>query len=261
MNNAKPKILLTNDDGVHAPGIKHLWNALRNIADLSIVAPATDKSAVGLSITLREPLVIQKVSWPEQTPAWCVNGTPADCVKLALSMILDSQPDLIISGINRGTNSGRNILYSGTVAGVIEAVFHHIPGIAFSCHDYFDPDFHQAEEVIPKIVDYILRHPLPTGTLLNVNFPPKEHGKCKGIKLTHQGKTYWKEKPTKRDHPYEGHSYYWLGVDLYECDEAEDSDVAWLEKGYCTAVPIQISELTDHSHIAAQKHHFDSWFL
>jgi 5'-nucleotidase len=256
----RPKILITNDDGIHAPGIKHLWNALKDMADLFIIAPTTDQSAVSLSITLRQPLNIQKISWPEPTLAWSVNGTPADCVKLALAVILDSKPDLVVAGINRGTNSGRNILYSGTVAGTIEGVFHHIPGIAFSCHDYFDPDFLQAESYIPKIVDYIIKHPLPTGTLLNVNFPAKEHGLMKGIKMARQGKAYWMEKPTKRDHPFEGHSYYWLGAEWYECQEQENSDVYWLEKGFATAVPVHIAELTDHNHITQSKDHFDSWF-
>lgn len=256
----RPKILLTNDDGIHAPGIKHLWNALKNVADLFIIAPAIDQSAVGLSITLRQPLSILKVDWPESTLAWSVNGTPADCVKLALSVILDSKPDLVVAGINRGTNSGRNILYSGTVAGTIEAVFHHIPGIAFSCHDYFDPDFLQAENLIPKIVEYVINHPLPLGTLLNVNFPSREFGQMKGIKMTRQGSAYWMEKPAKRDHPSEGHSYYWLGVEWSDCQEREDGDVYWLKKGFATAVPVQIAELTDHHHISQNKNHFDSWF-
>lgn len=114
----KPRILLTNDDGISAPGLKHLWQALSDIADLSIIAPATEKSGVGLSITIREPLQIQSVDWEKGTPAWKVNGTPADCVRLGLSVILKDRPDLIVSGINRGANSGRNVLYSGTIQGL-----------------------------------------------------------------------------------------------------------------------------------------------
>lgn len=122
----KPKILITNDDGIHAPGIRHLWTALKDIADLVVCAPAMEQSAVGLSITIRHPLHIQKIKWHASESAnaitWAVNGTPADCVKLGLSVIYDEQPDLIVSGINRGTNAGRNVLYSGTVAGAIESV-------------------------------------------------------------------------------------------------------------------------------------------
>lgn len=257
----RPKILITNDDGIHAPGIRHLWNSLRELADVVVIAPATDQSAVSLSITLRQPLNIQKVFWDDSSPAWSVNGTPADCVKLGLTVILEEPPDLIVSGINRGTNSGSNVLYSGTVAGAIEGILHQIPSIAFSCHDFFDPDFQQAENSISQIVDYIMQHPLPLGTLLNVNFPAKEHGKPKGIKMTRQGKRYWKEKPAKRDHPSEGHSYYWLGTELYQCEEHTDSDVYWLDQGFVTAVPVHVGELTDHVHMSKNKDHFDAWFV
>src|SRR5262245_61117668 len=120
------RILVTNDDGVHAPGIKHLWQSLRAFADLTVVAPAQEQSAVSLSITIRLPLLIEKVEWEKDVPVWSVNGTPSDCVKLALNVILDQKPDLIVSGINRGNNSGRNLLYSGTVAAAIESVIHEI---------------------------------------------------------------------------------------------------------------------------------------
>jgi 5'-nucleotidase len=255
-----PKILITNDDGIHAPGIRHLWNALKNKADVIVVAPSEEQSAVSLSITLRSPLHIHKVGGFDATESWSVTGTPADCVKLALSVILDQKPDLVVSGINRGTNSGRNILYSGTVAGTIEAVMRHIPGIAFSCQDYYNPDFVTAEAFIPKIVDYVLAHPLSEGSLLNVNFPGKDHGKPLGVKLTRQGKGYWMENPDKRHHPSEGHSYYWLGTKLFECDENMDSDVYWLQQGYVAAVPVHVGELTDHGHLSQNKKHFDSWF-
>src|SRR5690348_2759860 len=130
----QPYILVTNDDGVHAPGIKHLWKALSKIANVVVVAPASEQSAVSLSITTRQPLRTEKIDWPriENEQVWAINGTPADCVKLALNVILSTPPQLIVSGINRGSNAGRNILYSGTVAAVIEGVMHNIPGIAFS---------------------------------------------------------------------------------------------------------------------------------
>ena len=256
----RPKILITNDDGIFAPGIKHLWNALKEMADLTVIAPTSEQSSVSMSITLRQPLHIQKIEWPENARAWSVSGTPADCVKLALSVILDDVPDLVVSGINRGTNSGRNILYSGTVAGTIEAVLHEIPGIAFSSNDYTSPDFSSIANYIPSVVEYVLKHPLPEGSLLNVNFPCRKHGKIKGFKMTRQGKAYWMENPDKRDHPSEGHSYYWLGSKLYECDEHKESDVYWLEQGYVTACPVHVGELTDHGHLAQQKGRFESWF-
>lgn len=258
--NSRPKILITNDDGISAQGIRHLWKALKNHADLTIVAPAFEQSAVGLSITLREPLQIQKVNWNtgEELKAWCINGTPADCVKMALSVLMDTQPALIVSGVNRGSNAGRNLLYSGTVAGAIEGALHDIPAIAFSCCDYVNPVYHVTEPYILNIVKHILDNPLPKGTLLNVNFP---HGdEIKGFKLTRQGKEFWKEKPSRRTHPVEGNEYYWLGAELACFDEHEESDIAWLKQGYLAAVPVYIQELTDFHHLKNQKEHFEKVF-
>src|SRR5262245_14985477 len=145
----RPHILITNDDGIHAPGIKHLWKALQDIAQVTVIAPAAEQSAVSLSITIRNPLKIDKVTWSEGTEVWSVSGTPADCVKLGLSVLLQNPPNLIVSGINKGNNAGRNMLYSGTVAAVIEGIMHDIPGIAFSCKDYVQPDYQATEKYIP----------------------------------------------------------------------------------------------------------------
>jgi 5'-nucleotidase len=255
----RPTILITNDDGIFAPGIKHLWKALSPFADLVVVAPAAEQSAVSLSITIRHPLRIEKVDWPlaEEAQLWSINGTPADCVKLALKVILPTPPQLIVSGINRGTNAGRNVLYSGTVAAVIEGTMHNIPGIAFSAADYFEPDYESASSHILPIVKYALENTLPQGTFLNVNFPRKSMGEIKGIRLAKQGKEYWVENPEHREHPAEGHSYYWLGAKLAEFAEEEGSDIALLREGYATAVPIHINDLTYHSFIVHQKEIFE----
>ncbi|MBS0605441.1 MAG: 5'/3'-nucleotidase SurE [Parachlamydiales bacterium] len=253
----KPRILLTNDDGISAPGLKHLWQALSDIADLSIIAPATEKSGVGLSITIREPLQIQSVDWEKGTPAWKVNGTPADCVRLGLSVILKDRPDLIVSGINRGANSGRNVLYSGTIGGVIEGTLRNVPGIALSCADFENPDYNLTRPHIAPLVQHILAHPLPKGTLLNVNFPLTPT--IKGVKMARQGKGYWIENPLERLHP-EGHSYYWLGGKWHEHEEHEESDVFLLNEGYAAAVPIHVDEMTDFELLKARKEHFDSHF-
>lgn len=253
----RPHILITNDDGINAPGIKHLWKALEKIATVTVVAPLVEQSAVGVSITIRQPLRIDKIDWHGLANVWGVNGTPADCVKLGLNILMKTPPDLIVSGINRGTNAGRNILYSGTVGGVIEGVMHDIPGVAFSCRDFVDPDYHTAEQYVPRIVSYILEHPLSTGTLLNVNFPGREHPEIKGLKLTRQGQEFWAENLDERRHPTEGHVYYWLGAKLMEYEEHHDSDIAWLKKGYATAVPVQVGELTDHLMLKDRKSHFE----
>jgi 5'-nucleotidase len=256
----KPRILITNDDGINAPGIRHLFSALKEIADVTVIAPAQEQSATSLSITLRNPLMVQKQHWDDQSQVYSVTGTPADCVKMGISVILDKEPDLIVSGINRGTNAGRNLLYSGTVAGCIEAALHGLPAIAFSCHDYWDTDYAVAEKHVPKILQHVLEHPLPTGTLLNVNFPSKELQGVKGYKMSRQGREYWRENPAERSHPAENHTYYWLGAKLATFDEHEESDVSWLRKGYITAVPVHVDELTDHEQVKTRRDHFERLF-
>ncbi len=255
----RPFILVTNDDGVYAPGIKHLWKSVADFADVMVVAPANEQSAVSLSITIRHPLRIEKVDWPfTDAKVWSVTGTPADCVKLALSVILPTAPTLVVSGINRGNNAGRNVLYSGTVAGIIEGVMHDIPGIAFSVADYFNPTYEEVENYIPQIIRYILEHPLPAGSFLNVNFPKnmKERG-VRGIRFTRQGKEYWAEDPEQRRHPAEGSPYYWLGSKLAQFEEEPNSDIAWLREGFATAVPIHISDLTDDGYLRHSQQSFD----
>lgn len=253
----RPHILITNDDGIQAPGIQSLWESLHEFADITIVAPAYEQSCVSLSVTIRKPLKIESFPWKNNTKAFSVTGTPADCVKLALNVILDKAPDMVVSGINRGTNAGRNILYSGTVAGAIEASLHDIPAIAFSCRDYVDTDYQTASLHIPGIVKHLLQHPFATGTLLNVNFPSKAHN-IQGVKMTKHGKEYWGEEPDERFHPVEGHAYYWMGAKLVAFEEEEDSDISWLHKGYIAAVPINIGSLTDTQQLDKWRCHFEN---
>lgn len=239
----KPNLLITNDDGINAPGIKHLWQAVHNHAHVSIIAPHQEKSGSGLSITWTKPLHIRPVLWDNQTPAWSLNGTPADCVKMALAVLLEQKPDMIISGVNRGSNSGRTVLYSGTIGGTIEGVLKGIPGIAFSFSDAEDPPVSVTEKYIFPIIHYFLKNPLPPGTLLNVNFPYQCKEKILGVRMAKQGKSYWKEAPDRRLHP-EGAPYYWLGGSWGSVDEEPDSDVALLEQGYIAIAPIHVGELT-----------------
>jgi 5'-nucleotidase len=255
----KPRILITNDDGIFAPGIWHLWNAIKDFAEITVVAPAVEQSASGLSITVRDPLRIERINWSDSSAnAWAVGGTPSDCVKLALNVILQEPPHLILSGVNRGTNAGRNVLYSGTVAGVIEGVFHDIPGIAFSLGETTTPDFGALEKYILQIMNYAIKHPLPPGTFLNVNFPEKQQNPIEGIRMTSQGKEYWIEDPESRSHP-SGHTYYWLGAKLAQFKEEDNSDITWLRKGYVTVAPIHVGELTDYGHIKSHKQIFEDF--
>jgi 5'-nucleotidase len=253
----KPNILITNDDGIYAQGLRHLWATLVDYANVTIIAPETEQSGKGLSITLRQPLLSEAIKWEKDTPAWKVNGTPADCVRLGLSVLLKDKPDLIVSGINRGSNLGRNILYSGTVGGVIEGALRNVPGIAFSCADFQSPDYKAVEHFIQPMVAQLFEHPLPSGTFLNVNFPMADP--IRGIKLARQGMGYWIESIQEGLHP-EGHPYYWLGGKWVDQVEHEESDVYLLQQGYAAAVPIHVNEWTDHVFLKNHKERFELLF-
>jgi 5'-nucleotidase len=255
----KPTILITNDDGIRAIGLKHLWKALKDLCDLYIVAPATEQSGVGLGVTLRTPIHIDRFEWDDKTPTWQVTGTPADCVRMATRVLLKKTPDLIVSGINKGSNAGRNLLYSGTVGGVIEGVMRNIPGIAFSCEEYLNPKYEIFESQIFPLVEYILEHPLTPGSFLNVNFPADAEKTHKGCRFARQGMSYYKENPLKGLHP-EGREYYWMGGTQEDHDEHEASDIALLKNGYVSVVPVHVKELTDLKALEQRKEHFDLRF-
>lgn len=257
LSKSRLRILLSNDDGIEAPGLKALWEPLfaSDLFDLFIVAPASEKSGAGVSITWNRPLAIRRTSWEGSTPAWAVDGSPADCVKMAYRVLLDQPPDLIISGINAGSNAGRNILHSGTIGAVIEGVLKGIPGIALSCENGREPNFGVAQKYIVQIVNYLLEHPLPTGSLLNVNVPHVAKDEVLGFRLTRNGRGRWVEEPTLHLATDEDTSY-WLGGRLEEIPEEEDSDIALLAAGYLTAVPIHIHSLTDEDELQKRREAF-----
>lgn len=254
------KILLTNDDGIYAQGLRALWDAVHPLGEISIIAPTSEKSGTGLGQSLNKPLKIHDIPWGDNTKAWAINGTPTDCLKLGLNVLLKEKPDLILSGVNRGSNAGRNILYSGTVGGVIEGAHKDIPGIAFSSYDYDKPNFEATQHFIPKIVEYFLKNPIPTGSLINVNFPPGPLEQIKGYRLARQGKGYWAESPDQRKHPTASHYYYWLGGKWHEYEEHPDSDVLLLSQGYITVVPIYVQELTYEKFFTEHKENFSKHF-
>lgn len=255
----RPRILLTNDDGIHAPGIERLWRVLHeaDVADLYIIAPAEEKSGTGVSITWDRPMLVQEVSWPGDTPAWAVDGSPADCVKMAARIIMDEKPDLVLSGINAGSNAGRNVLHSGTVGAVIEGLLRGIPGMALSCEDGKNPNFHVAEKYVVGLLDYILANPLPTGSFLNVNFPHAAQDVVKGFRLARQGKGRWSEDPRLHIETTQGRSY-WLGGKPEELVEDEQCDIALLKEGYMTATPIHVHELTDRDELQKREKSFEN---
>ena len=253
----RPFILITNDDGIHAPGIRHLWEAVHEFADLAIVAPHSEKSGSGMSITWTRPLVVQEISW--ECPAWSITGTPADCVKMALSVLLNKKPDMIISGVNKGSNAGRTVLYSGTIGGVIEGSLKDIPGIAFSFSDLEIPPLSVTKKYIYPIIRHFLQNPLANGSIINVNFPYNAKSIIKGFKLTRQGRGCWLEAPDKRTHP-EGMHYYWLGGKWTSTNEDPESDVFWLDQGFVTGVPIHVGELTDKHVLTTHKDTIEAIF-
>lgn len=249
------RILITNDDGIEAPGIKQLWLALSQHFDCTVVAPASGKSGVGLACTVRRTLGLKKHFWGD-TPVWSVSGTPVDCVKMALNMILDEAPDMIVSGINWGSNAGRNVLYSGTVGGVVEGVFRGIPGIAFSHSLVEEHGYAEVADYIVSITKYVGENQLAAGSLLNVNFPEIDGG-FKGLKMASQGMSYHVEDIVFEEHKDEV-PHYWLGCEFRRCPEKSNSDITFLEQGYVTAAPIYVNDLTNYQLLAGYQTGFES---
>jgi 5'-nucleotidase len=254
----KPRIIITNDDGINEPGIYHLAKILAPHFEITVVAPAIQQSGKGLGITLFQPITIEKVELGLPVEAYKVSGTPADCIKMALSKILSYTPDFVVSGINPGDNSGRNALYSGTVGATIEAVMRGIPGIAFSCLDFENAPFETFGQYIPSIIQYFLQNKPPFGTTINVNCPLKDKGPIVGVKLATQGMGYWcEDQEVFKQSPLFNHDHF-LGASWIEHDEKENSDVFLLKKGYITAVPIHVAQLTDHRLFQNESEKFES---
>lgn len=236
------RILLTNDDGVYAPGLRALRAELKKIAEVVVVAPAGEQSAVGHSITLLTPLLVQDVLDEAGEPmGWAVEGRPADCVKLALLELLkDKPPDLIVSGLNAGSNAGINVLYSGTVAAAIEGAFFQRTSIAVSL-EYTKPkplNFPQAAEHARKVIEQIVRQAPPVGSLFNVNIPSLEKGPVKGVRVVPQNVAAYTETYDRRIDP-RGRVYFWSGPDFSCPVPHPDSDVCALGDGYITVTPLQ----------------------
>lgn len=245
---AKPLILVTNDDGITAPGIRMLIAIMKKIGDVVVVAPDSPQSGMGHAITLDSTLYAEKLKIDAKSDGiveYSCSGTPADCVKLALQELLDRKPDICVSGINHGSNSSINIIYSGTMSAAIEAGIEGIPAIGFSLCDYkWEADFTQSKEYIHTIVTQALENGIPNKTVLNVNIPKLQKKEIKGIKVCRQAKANWKEKFDKRTSPM-GKDYYWLTGEFELLDQGEDTDEWALANGYIAVVPTQF-DLTAH---------------
>ncbi|SFD15117.1 5'/3'-nucleotidase SurE [Algibacter pectinivorans] len=244
--NKKPLILVTNDDGINAPGIRVLISVMNTIGDVVVVAPDSPQSGMGHAITLNSTLYAEaiKIDNGPQKEFSC-SGTPADCVKLGIRELVGRTPDLCVSGINHGSNASINVIYSGTMSAAIEAGIEGIPAIGFSLLDYnWDANFEACKAYVKTITKNVLENGLPNGVILNVNIPNIPKKEIKGIKVCRQAKANWVEKFDKRKTP-QGRDYYWLAGKFVNLDGGEDTDEWALENGYVSLVPVQF-DLTAH---------------
>lgn len=243
----KPVILVTNDDGITAPGIRNLVEAMKPFGQVIVVAPDSPQSAMGHAITINRPLRLDKVQVFEGVDSWQCSGTPVDCVKLAVNQILHRKPDLCVSGINHGSNSSINVIYSGTMSAAMEGAIEGIPSIGFSLLNYsLQADFGPARKMVGKVVKNVLRVGLPENTLLNVNIPSLPPSKIKGIKICRQANAKWKEEFDHRKDP-NGRDYYWLTGKFINFDTGNDTDEYALSKGYVSVVPVQFDFTAHHA--------------
>ncbi|MDO3642361.1 5'/3'-nucleotidase SurE [Mucilaginibacter sp. L3T2-6] len=246
MKKSEPTILVVNDDGITAPGIKALMDTMAEIGRVVVVAPDSPQSGMGHAITIGKPLRLDSVEIYEGIEMYKCSGTPVDCVKLAVTKIFKGQkPDLCVSGINHGLNNSINILYSGTMSAAVEGAIESIPSIGFSLDDYsLHADFSHCLKFVKEIALQVLQNGLPTASLLNVNFPPG--GGIKGIKICRQASAKWAEEFDERTDPYK-RPYYWLTGVFQNNDHGEDTDVWALQHHYVSVVPVQFDMTAHHA--------------
>lgn len=247
-------VLLCNDDGIHAPGIAALYDAVRDMADVHIVAPEAERSAVGHAITIYNPLKTKKVYKDGAFYGYAVEGTPADCVKLAVSALLPKPPDFILSGINLGPNAGINVLYSGTVSAATEGTILGIPSMAISINTFTNPLWDTAKIVAREVLERFISGSLPPETLVNVNVPNLPYEELKGTRITSMGRSRYHETFERRTDP-RGNEYFWMDGELKLLDENGDTDLRAIEEGYVSLTPLGL-DLTRHS----ARSHFEQYF-
>ncbi|MBG0783318.1 MAG: 5'/3'-nucleotidase SurE [Bacteroidales bacterium] len=235
----KPVILITNDDSYSAAGIRKLISLMRPLGKVVVVASEQIMSGMGHAITIKTPLRMKKIASEPDYEEYVCNGTPADCVKLGTQIVLKFKPDIVVSGINHGSNASINVIYSGTMAAVLEACIDGIPAIGFSLLEYsMDADFSHVDEYVTAITNQAIARGLPQGVCLNVNLPAISDEKPKGIKVCRQAPARWVEEFDSRMHP-RGGDYHWLTGRFENDDLAEDTDQFALENNYVSVVPVQ----------------------
>ena len=245
MSKEKPVILVTNDDGIAAPGIRALVEAVKDLGRVIVVAPDSPQSGMGHAITIGHPLRLYKADIFEGIEAWQCSGTPVDCVKLAKDKILHRKADICVSGINHGANNSINVIYSGTMSAAMEAAIEGIPSVGFSSLDYnYNADFTVAKQVAREVTQKMLSSDLLPHTLLNVNIPIRSAEEFKGLKICRQAYAKWEEEFDHRVDP-RGKDYYWRTGKFLKMDKGDDTDVQALKDGYASVVPVKF-DLTDY---------------
>lgn len=247
MTKKRPLILVTNDDGINAPGIRALIEVMNEIGDVCVVAPDSPQSGMGHAITINDAVYYNHIKLGDDKThlEYSCSGTPVDCVKLAVNEVLKRKPDLCVSGINHGSNSSINVIYSGTMSAAVEAGTLGIPAIGFSLLDFsLEADFNPSKKIVKSIALETLKNGLPKGVVLNVNIPKLNSSEIRGIKICRQANAHWEEKFDKRTNPL-GRDYYWLTGEFVNEDKGKDTDEWALEKGYVSVVPVQF-DLTAH---------------
>jgi 5'-nucleotidase len=250
----RPLILVTNDDGIYAPGITYLASVAARFGDIVVVAPDKPQSGMGHAITINSTLRIQKTNYHKAQMEYSCSGTPVDCVKMAVNHILKRQPDLVVSGINHGSNSSVNVIYSGTMSAAIEGALEGTPSIGFSLCDYsMEADFSQADRYVAGIIKASIGRSMGKGVCLNVNIPRLKESEFKGVKVVRQAKANWVERFEERKDPY-GREYYWLSGEFVNFEpESTDTDEWALANGYISVVPTQ-ADLTAHQFLKPLLH-------
>ncbi len=248
----KPVILVTNDDGIYAPGIRKLISIARTIGSVIVVAPDSPMSGMSHAITVKTPLRLHKIAEEENYVEYSCNGTPVDAMKLGEKIVAQEIPDIVLSGINHGSNASVNIIYSGTMAAVMEANIDGIPAVGFSLLDYsHSADFSAVDEYIKTIIVNVLDNGLPEGVALNVNIPAVRKEEINGIKVCRQAKGRWEEEFDERIDPHK-RDYYWLTGVFQNGDSDKDTDSWALANNYVSVVPVQY-DFTAHKSISALK--------
>lgn len=241
----RPVILITNDDGVTAPGIQNLVDAVKDLGKIVVVAPDKPQSGMGHAITIGQPLRLHKIHATDSIETWSCTGTPVDCVKLAVDKILHRKPDLCLSGINHGANHSINVIYSGTMSAAVEAAIESIPSVGFSLLDYsIEADFTGAKKYARIIVEQLLKKKTDKHLVLNVNFPAIPEDQIRGIKICRQAYAKYVEDFIERNDPH-GRRYYWLTGEFVNFDKGRDTDVWALAHNYVSVVPVQF-DLTNY---------------